>query len=192
MEGGGSSHEGSVKKTAPKQGKKLKLAAWNKGGSNQELRKKRNEIEVILQEQDIDCLGIMEANLRQGAEEANVHIEGYNLVWDEGRENKVKQNSRVAMYIKNEMSFEVVKKNMEGDLMPEIWVRLGHKGTRRTLVGMVYREHTPWKTKENSSKNQEERLKKWLEARRQVWTGKEEAYLIGDLNLDWIRQGDPK
>ena len=196
MEGGEkigvSRNEGSSKKVAPKQGKKLKLAAWNKGGSNQELKKKRNEIEVLLQEQDIDCLGIMEANLRKGAEEAEVHIEGYKIVWDEGRENKVKQNSRVAMYIKDELSHEVIRKHMEGDLMPEIWVRLGHKGTSRTLIGMVYRKHTPWKTKEKSSKNQEERLKRWLEARRQIWTGNEEAYMTGDLNIDWMRQGDAR
>ena len=132
----------------------------------------------------------MEANLRQSAEEADVAIEGYNLVWDEGREVMTKQNSRVVMYIKDELSYEVVKKHMEGDLMPEIWIKLGHKGTRRTLVGMVYREHTPWKTKESSMKNQEDRLKKWLEARQQVWTGKEEAYMMGYLNLDMLRQGD--
>ena len=28
-----------------------------------------------------------------------------------------------------------------------IWIKLGHKGFRKTLVGMVYREHIPWKTK---------------------------------------------
>ena len=173
-------------------GKNLKLAAWNKGGANQELKKKRNEIEALLQEQDIDCLGIIEANLRQSADETDANIEGYNLVWDEGREIMSKQNSRVVMYIKEELSYEVVRKNMEGDLMPEIWIKLGHKGTRRTLVGMVYREHTPWKTKESSIKNQEERLKKWLEARQHVWMGKEEAYMMGDLNLDWLRQGDAK
>ena len=138
---------GAIKKETPNQGKKLKLAAWNKGGSNQELKKKRNEIEILLQEQDLDCFGIMEANLRHDAEEDAVNIEGYKQVWDEGRENKVKQNSRVVMYIKEELSYEVVRKLMEGDMMPEIWVKLGHKGTRRTLVGMVYREHTPWKSK---------------------------------------------
>ena len=110
----------------------------------------------------------MEANLRQDAEEAEVDIDGYKLVWDEGRENKVKQNSRVIMYIKEELSYEVVRKHMGGYWMPEILVKFGHKGTRRTLVSMVYRKHTPWKSKENSSKDEEERLKKWLEARRQV------------------------
>ena len=123
---------------------------------------------------------------------AEVEIPGYNLVWDRGREIMTKQNSRVVIYIKEELSYEVVKNNMEGDLMPDIWIKLGHKGTRRTLVGMIYREHTPWKTKENSSKNQEERLKKWLEARRQVWTGIEEAFVMGDMNIDWLRQGDSK
>ena len=188
----GKEGKGLVNKEAAKSRILLKLAAWNKGGSNQELKKKRNEIEALLQEQDIDCLEIMEANLRLGSEETDVEIEGYNLVWDAGREIVAKQNSRVALYIKDELSYEVIKKHMEGDLMPEIWIKLGHKGTKRTIVGMVYREHTPWKTKESSVKNQEERLKKWLEARQEVWTGKEEAYMMGDLNLDWMRQGDAK
>ena len=25
-----------------------------------------------------------------------------------------------------------------------------------------------------------------------MWTGREEAYMMGDLNLDWSRQGDSK
>ena len=59
------------------------------------------------------------------------------------------------MYIKDELSYEVVRKHMEGDLMPEIWLRLGHKGTRRTLIGMVYRKHTPWKSKESGGETEE-------------------------------------
>ena len=101
----------------------------------------------------------MEANLQHGADMAEVEIPGYNLVWDRGRKILTKQNSRVVIYIREELSYEVVKNNMEGDLMSEIWIKLGHKGTRRILVGMIYREHTPWKTKENSSKSQEERLR---------------------------------
>ena len=39
-------------------------------------------------------------------------------------------------------------------------------------------------------RGQEERLKAWLEARRPVWGGTEEAFLLGDINLDWKKQGD--
>ena len=49
------------------------------------------------------------------------------MVCDTGQGNRVKKNSRVVAFIKEELSYEVVKKNMEGDLMPEIWLRLGHR-----------------------------------------------------------------
>ena len=52
-----------------------------------------------------------------------------------GIENRIKKNSRVVAYVKDELSYEVVKKHIGGDLMPEIWLKLGHTGTRRTLVG---------------------------------------------------------
>lgn len=76
--------------------------------------------------------------------------------------------------------------------MPELWLRLGHKGTQRILVGFVYREHTPWNSKENASsqKSQEHRLQKWLLARRSVWRGKEEVIMTGDINIDWLRMTD--
>ena len=90
-----------------------------------------------------------------------------------------------------ELSYQVVKNFMGGDLMPEIWLKLGHSGTKRTLVGFVYREHKPWKSKDESVRGQEERLKLWLEARRPVWGGADEAFMLGDINLDWKRQGDP-
>ena len=137
---------------------------------------------------DIDCLGVTEANLRRGANLEDVDIKGYKLIWDEGRENPAKGNARVVVYIKEELSFDVMKNYMGDNLMPEVWIRLGHKGTKRTLIGMVYREHTPWNSGDGSQKGQEARLKKWLEARRQIWTGTEESFLLGDINLDWLRK----
>ena len=108
-----------------------------------------------------------------------------------GIKNKIKKNSRVVAYVKDELGYEVVKKHLGGDLMPEIWLKLGNSGTKRTLVGFVYREHKPWKSKDESVRGQEERLKLWLEARRPVWGGADEAFMLGDINLDWKRQGDP-
>ena len=76
-----------------------------------------------------------------------VKIPGYTLLWDAGRENTLKNSSRVVVYIKEELTYDLVKTNMQDDLMPEVWLRLGHKGTRRTLVGFIYREHTPARRK---------------------------------------------
>ena len=151
-----------------KEMRSLKIATWNKGGANQELRKKRNEIMMQLLEEDIDCLGVTEANLRAEADMQEVEIPGYVLIWDSDRENKTKKNSRVVVYIKEELSCDILKTYMKNDLMPEVWLRLGHKNTKRIVVGFVYREHTPWGTQESSGKEQDTRQQNWLEARKEI------------------------
>ena len=67
-----------------------------------------------------------EANLRKEANMQEVNIPGYKLVCDSGIENNLKKNSRVMAYIKEELSYRVMKNYMGGDLMPELWVKLGH------------------------------------------------------------------
>ena len=173
-----------------KEKRSLKIATWNKGGANQELRKKRNEIMMQLLEEDIDCLGVTEANLRAEADMQEVEIPGYVLIWDSGRENRTKKNSRVVVYIKEELSCDILKTYMKNDLMPEVWLRLGHKNTKRIVVGFVYREHTPWGTQEGSGKEQDTRLQNWVEARKGIWRGKDEAFLLGDINLDIQKKED--
>ena len=106
--------------------------------------------------------------------------------------NDINNNSRVVAYIKEEISYQVIKNLMGGDLMSEVWLKLGHTGTRRTLVGFIYREQKPWKSRDDSVQGQEERLKVWLEARRPLWSGVEETHILGNFYLDWRRQGDPK
>ena len=118
-----------------------------------------------------------------------VSIEGYKIVCDKGMKHQVKQNSRVVAFIKEELSYEIVEGHMVGDMMPEIWIRLGHRGTKRTLVGFIYREHKPWGLGDASIGGQEQRFKLWIEARRPVWQGLEETYLMGDINLDWTKRG---
>ena len=143
----------------------LKLATWNKGGANQELKKKRNEKMLQLLNEDIDCLGVTEANLRVEADMEEAAIPGYVLEWDSGRDNKNKKSSRVVVFIKEELSCDVI-------------------------VGFIYQEHIPWGTQNGSVKEQETRLKKWLESRKEVWIGKEEVFMLGDINLDILRRGD--
>ena len=141
----------------------------------------------MLQEENIDCLGVTEANLKTNAAMEKVVISGYKMVCDKGMNHPVKQNSRVVAFVKEELSYELVEKYMEGNLMPEIWLRLGHRGTKQTLIGFVYREHKPWKLGDATIKSQECRLKAWLEARREIWQGTTETYLLGDINLNWTK-----
>ena len=83
-----------------------------------------------------------------------VEIPGYVLKWDAGRNNQNKKIACVVVYIKEEMSFDMMTVHMKDDLMPEVWLKIGHKGTRRTLLGFVYREHTQVGTQDSSLKQQ--------------------------------------
>ena len=67
------------------------MATWNKGGANQELKKKVLEIEACLNKYDIDYLGITEANLRKEADVEDVTIKGYRLKWDGGETTRSKR-----------------------------------------------------------------------------------------------------
>ena len=92
-----------------KKGRILKIGTWNKGGANQDLCKKINEIEMILLDKSLDCLGITEANLKKDAIMQKVEIQGYKMICDAGVENRLKKNSRVVAFVKEELSYEVVK-----------------------------------------------------------------------------------
>ena len=69
----------------------LKIGTWNKGGANQDLWKKINEIEMILLDKNLDCLGITEANLKKDAVLEKVVIAGYKMVCDAGVDNRIKK-----------------------------------------------------------------------------------------------------
>ena len=79
---------------------RLRIATWNKGGANQELRKKLLDIKECLHKYNIGYLGVTEANLKIKADMNEVEIQGYRLVWDTGREHPQKRNARVGLYIK--------------------------------------------------------------------------------------------
>ena len=154
--------------------------------------KKINEIEIMLNDRDLDCLGVTEENIKTNAVMEKVIIPGYKMISDKGMEHRIKQNSRVVAFVKDELSYELVEKYMGDDLMPEVWIKLGHRGTKRTLIGFVYREHKPWKLGDATGRSQKNRLKVLLETRRPIWQGTEETYMLGDINLDWAKRSETK
>ena len=165
----------------------LRLCALNKGSGS--LRWKLNNIETHLRDNDIDVLGISEATIKGSDDLKDMRIKGYKLEVDRGRKEVGREMARVAVYIKEGVQYEVVKKYNKGTvILPEVWLRLGTVGKGNTiLVGTVYREHQPWTTKkqgDQSQKLQEDRWSRWLKCKEEIWTGREEAYLMGDLNLD--------
>ena len=52
------------------------------------------------------------------------------MVCDMGIQHQVKQISRVVAFIKEEVSYDIVDSCTEEDMILEIWIRLGHRGTK--------------------------------------------------------------
>ena len=124
---------------------------------------------------NIHCLGITEANLRAGADLKEVNVPGYNLVWDGGRENNEKANSRV-----------VGERSYTGTIV-KIGPQRHKKDTHRVYIQGAF----TLGVQQGSVKEQEGRWARWLEARKDTWKGTEEVFVLGDLNLDWKRRDDP-
>ena len=74
--------------------------------------------------------------------------------------------------------------------MPTVWVELELPGTKKVLLGVIYREFKEWggADKDLQVWKQYARWEKWLESMKEVWEGKTEAIIMGDFNIDLRRR----
>ena len=107
--------------------------------------KKRDELEMMLHNYNIDILAVTKANFDKTQTEEECNIKGYSMIWEKGREQNRRQNARVVNYVKQTLDVKVERSMMEEDLVPEVWLSVGEKGKKRFLIGAIYREHKPWK-----------------------------------------------
>ena len=111
----------------------IKIGCWNKGGALQPLSEKLNEIEILIKENDFSVSGVLEANFFSHNSKEDIEIDGCELIWDKGRENLRRNNSRSVLYIRRDLSFKVRHDLMEKNI-PEIWVEIGQCNKKRSLL----------------------------------------------------------
>ena len=145
----------------------------------------------MIKREDFDILGVLEANFKGQNDKVDVEIEGYTIVWDNGREDNQRKNSRTVAYIRNGIHFKLRNDLMPSD-SPEIWLELGENREKKLLTGILYREFRPWNGDMMlaSLKNQEIRLDKWLERVDKLIKKGKNLCLVGDFNLDLRRKSD--
>ena len=107
-------------------GEGIKIGCWNKGGALQPLKEKRNEIENILKSYNFGVLGITEANFFKEDSIEDVEIVGYKFFCDKGRSNAVRNNSRCAVYVREDLSFKL-REDLMRESIPEIWIEIGKR-----------------------------------------------------------------
>ena len=113
----------------------ITLAHWNGGGSflGKSLRgkEKLQDIKNILTCNNIDVLGVSEANLDSNLEEYNYKIQGFNIIKSPGNV------ARTVTYIRENIVYKELI-NYGGDLSCN-WLEIG-KGQNKLLVCNYYRE----------------------------------------------------
>ena len=105
---------------------------------------------------------------------------------------KRRSAARVVVFLKSNLAYQQLKV-LNHDLMPEVWLKAGHKGKKRSTYAFLYREWRRWKVprpaqgvpdQEGSRQAQYQRLKEWLEARMSIIHTTKETHLLGDINIE--------
>ena len=173
---------------------RLKVACWNCGGNN--LKRRMPEIKALANINKLDILGVVECCLKSDDDKALVDMEGYDLLVEDGINMKRRAAARVVVYIKSSLAYQQVHVIYQ-DLIPEVWLKAGHKSKKRSTYAFVYREWRRWKVPrpvlgvpdhEGSRQAQHLRLKTWLEAREALIQTANETHILGDINIE-AREG---
>ena len=168
----------------------LKVACWNCGGKNLVGRISEIKALAILNRLDIFC--VVECCLKVEDDRSLVEMEGYDLLVEEGIYEKRRSAARVVVYIKSNLAYQQLKVRNH-DLIPEVWLKAGHKGKKRSTYAFLYREWRRWNIPrpaqglpdhEGSCQAQHQRLKDWLEARDTLIQTSNETHLLGDINIE--------
>ena len=125
-----------MKITNGNKGSTITIGHWN-GGSSQLGKSARGiekleQIKHILGNNNIDILGITEANLQMDLDPCNYRIEGYDCLKSEGN------IARTVSYIKSNLNYKVCP-NLMNDGCAENWVEIG-SNKNKWQIGVFYRE----------------------------------------------------
>ena len=154
------------------QGKEvLKVGAWNMPvAATQPHLSNINLTNHTLEEEKLYILGIIECNIYQSTNVESLQNEGYSLEIGRGVEKEVDDNARVACYISKKVHYKRRSDLEEQTEMPTVWVEIELPGTKKALLGVIYREFKEWGGGEEDLKlwNQHARWERWLESLKEV------------------------
>ena len=170
----------------------IKLLCWNKGNSS--FARKKDEIEMLVNDHSPVALGILEANIEIDCHLPSIAIEGYSYELDNMCEDGVK--TRAVMFIKDGTSYSR-RRDLEPKCSPAIWLEIKDTPSKPYLLFMGYRE---WRSAKDDDKqlsgnkfNQMKRLNEWSMSWKRAEEEGKMLILMGDFNVDimpWIDQAD--
>ena len=164
----------------------LNIMQWNIGSRH--WQRKRDQVQAMADERSPDIFTITEANLFNGTPDIQSDILGYKMVKPLTYLNPNLEYSRVLLFVKNNLNFEIMRKHM--DLWTTtIWIKITKRGQNKLIIGAIYREHTLLGQADGKKSSDIDRqisrwrqiLKQWNEATKEC-----DAFVIGDINLDYV------
>ena len=135
------------------------------------LRKHRRELEIVLNDNDIDIIGLSETRLDETVRDSDVNINGYNIY----RNDRNTNGGGVAIYVKESLSEPTVK--IKSDKLELVALEFTPNHAKPFLVMCWYRPPTSG-VDDASFENLRDILRK-------VDKEEKEMILIGDTNCDF-------
>ena len=173
--------------------KGARILFWNKG--NAAFWNKKDEIEIIINNHNPMCFGVLEANVEHDYHPPSLAIDGYKVeldnLWSGGKKG------RAMVYVKDEADY-IRRKDLEPPLSPAIWLEFEPGTQKAWLLFIGYREWRSLNSKDKkhsgSDQQQTERLATWEEPWNRAENEGKTMILAGDFNIDagpWINPEIP-
>ena len=176
---------GNIKKNSESK-KNLRVGAWNcnKGFIS---KGKILEIENQMKINKLDLCAVMEVEINDTKYHSDslYQIKDYKFLlpnsWKKGR-------ARTLVYYKSHLeSYMKIRKDLMSSDQPDIWIEMKAKGCKEVVIGYYYREFTGIDGSRSMEK-QKERLKVWTNAVSKVDEEEKEMLLLGDFNVDMLKE----
>ena len=166
--------------------KNLRVGAWNcnKGYIT---KAKIAEIENQMMEHKLDMCAVLEVEIYKTKfhSDSLYQIKGYNFLlpksWKKGRARSIVYYKK---HLENHMK---VRKDLMTTDQPDFWIEMLSKMDKNLVIGFYYREFTGIDG-DRSMEKQKERLKLWTESVRQVDEEEKDLLLMGDFNVDKLKE----
>lgn len=170
---------------------KLLISHWNAGPSR--LENKIQHLELFIREHRPSLFGISEANMTSNTSLTKVEMEGYDLVTTDAFEDPLQTNSRLVVYVADNLNYKV-RKDLMSKTCSSIWIQVTAKNGKRSLIGYAYREFQIW-GRGIETRSEGEQFTRWVTLTGQVRKAMGEGadcILLGDLNVDYKTWNNPQ
>ena len=169
--------------------KSFEVMHWNLGAKK--WQNKIEEIQALVDEFKPDFCFFSEANLAANLPDYEINIQGYEINTPKSHINL--NFSRLVLLSKEGAKFKIEWNRMNTEVA-SIWISIGGRGKKATLIGGIYREftqlHDGAPPNSGDMTSQIARWKQFIQQWKQA-AEIDSCWIIGDLNVDVMKWNEP-